>query len=283
MASAVATATTSGSPVPQASFRSGSNGSDDPCAPRPTPEPGVTPDPSASPSPHPNLCPAQPGADPISLLAWAFTPIFQILFLGLAFIYSLTYDIGISIIVLTIIIRILLIPVFRAQIVSQRRMQMLQPDLRVIQTKYKGNRAKISEEQMKLYRERGVNPASGCLPAALQLVLLLPMYQVFSQGLSAPDISSMLTVGGVTVVNITCETPLNPFDPCINPDITWLAWIPKIAGRPVPVPGLPGRPAGQPAGDLLERPAGSVRTVAARARVGDPPAHPDADDGDAVG
>ena len=93
------TTTTSGSPVPLASFRSVSNGSDDPCAPRPTPEPGVTPDPSASPSPHPNLCPAQPGADPISLLAWAFTPIFQILFLGLAFIYSLTYDIGISIIV----------------------------------------------------------------------------------------------------------------------------------------------------------------------------------------
>ena len=141
---------------------------------------------------------------------------------------------------LTIIIRILLIPVFRAQIVSQRRMQMLQPDLRVIQTKYKGNRAKISEEQMKLYRERGVNPASGCLPAALQLVLLLPMYQVFSQGLSAPDISSMLTVGGVTVVNITCETPLNPIDPCINPDITWLAWIPKILDGQFLFPGYPG-------------------------------------------
>ena len=86
---------------------------------------------------------------------------------------------------------------------------------------------------MKLYRERGVNPASGCLPAALQLVLLLPMYQVFSQGLSAPDISSMLSVFGVTVVDIQCQTPANPIDPCINPDIPWLAWIPKIVdGQP---------------------------------------------------
>jgi YidC/Oxa1 family membrane protein insertase len=229
-----------GSLSPEASMRSGSNGSEDPCAPRPTPEPGVTPDPAASPTPHPNLCPAQPGADPVSLLAWVFTPIFQVLFLGLAFFYSVTGDIGTAIILLTILIRILLVPVFRAQIVSQRRMQMLQPELRAIQLKYKGNRAKISEEQMRLYRERGVNPASGCLPALLQLVLLLPMYQVFSQGLSAPDISSMLTVGGVTVVNITCETPANPTDPCINPDIPWLAWIPQITDGQFLFPGYPG-------------------------------------------
>ena len=49
---------------------------------------------------------------------------------------------------------------------------------------------------MKLYKDRGVNPASGCLPAVLQLLLLLPMYQVFSQGLIAPNISSMLQVFG---------------------------------------------------------------------------------------
>ena len=227
-------------PAAQASFASGSNGSADPCAPRPTPEPGVTPNPQASPTPPPNLCPAQPGADPISLLAWVFTPIFQALFLGLAFLYSVTGDIGIAIIMLTILIRILLVPVFRAQIVSQRRMQLIQPELRAIALRYKGNRAKISEEQMKLYRERGVNPASGCLPALLQLVLLLPMYQVFTQGLSAPDISSMLTVAGVTVVDIQCQNPTDPLAPCIDPDIPWLAWIPKIADGQFFFPGYPG-------------------------------------------
>jgi YidC/Oxa1 family membrane protein insertase len=191
----------------------------------PTPAPGTTP----APTPPPNLCPAQlNGADPTSLIAWAFTPIFQALFMGLAFFYNITRDVGIAIIALTIVIRLLLVPVFRAQIVSQRRMQMLQPELRAIQNKYKGNRAKISEEQMKLYKERGVNPASGCLPALLQMLLLVPMYNVFSQGLNAPNISSMLSIGGTQVLDVTCYDPTNPLAPCINPAVPWLGWIPII-------------------------------------------------------
>ncbi len=109
--------------------------------------------------------------------------------MGLAVLYNLFGDIGTAIVALTLIIRFLLVPLFRKQIVSQRRMQMLQPELKAIQVKYKGNRAKVSEEQMKLYKDRGVNPASGCLPAVLQLFLLMPMYQVISQGLSAPNIT----------------------------------------------------------------------------------------------
>jgi YidC/Oxa1 family membrane protein insertase len=221
-----------GSPAPTASSI------EDPCAPRPTPEPGATPDPSPKPQ---NLCPAQPnGADPLALLSWVFTPVFQAIFLGLAFLYDVTGDIGIAIILLTIIIRILLIPVFRAQIVSQRRMQMLQPELRAIAVKYKGDRARISAEQMQLYRDRGVNPASGCLPALLQLVLLLPMYQVFSQGLTAPDISSMLSPFGIQVVDIECQAPTDPYAPCIDPDVPWLAWIPKIDDGTFLLPGYPG-------------------------------------------
>jgi len=233
-----ASAAPAASPTPAHSLPPGANSEADPCAPRPTPEPGATPDPS--PLPH-NLCPAQPhGADPLGLLAWAFTPIFQAIFLGLAFLYSVTGDIGIAIILLTITIRILLIPVFRAQIVSQRRMQMLQPELRAISTKYKGDRARISAEQMQLYKDRGVNPASGCLPALLQLVLLLPMYQVFSQGLTAPDISSMLSPFGVQLVDIQCQDPSNPYAPCIDSDVPWLAWLPVIDATGFHMPGYPG-------------------------------------------
>jgi YidC/Oxa1 family membrane protein insertase len=209
--------------------------------PVPTPVPGVTPAPTRA----PNLCPAQPSANPFDLLAWLFTPIFQILFMGLALLYDIFGDIGVAIILLTIIIRLLLVPVFRAQIVSQRRMQMLQPELRAISQKYKGNRAKVSEEQMKLYRDRGVNPASGCLPGLLQLVLLLPMYQVFAQGLNAPDITSMLQVFGIPVIDVQCYDPGNPYAPCINPNVPWLFWLPHVptAANPAwyyPLPnGLP--------------------------------------------
>jgi YidC/Oxa1 family membrane protein insertase len=218
----------------------------DPCEPRPTPDPDASEDPNPTEAPPENLCPAQPSSNPLDLLAWLFTPIFKIIFIGLAFLYSITGDIGIAIILLTIVIRTLLIPVFRAQIVSQRRMQMLQPELRAIQSKYKGDRQKISEEQMKLYRDRGVNPASGCLPAVLQLFLLLPMYQVFMRGLNAPDISAMLSVKipftdiEFTAVEVTCFNPTDPYSPCINPNIPWLAWLPKIDGGGLQIPGYPG-------------------------------------------
>ena len=227
------------SPAPEASAEV------DPCEPRPTQDPDASPNPDATDPPDENLCPAQPSSNPLDLLAWLFTPIFQAIFIGLAFLYDLTGDIGIAIILLTIVIRILLIPVFRAQIVSQRRMQMLQPELRAIQTKYKGDRQKISEEQMKLYKDRGVNPASGCLPAVLQMFLLLPMYQVFMRGLKAPDISSMLSIKipftdtEVQVVDVTCYNPTDPYAPCIDPAIPWLAWLPKVDGGLI-IPGYPG-------------------------------------------
>ena len=119
---------------------------------------------------------------------------------------------------------------------------MIQPEMKAIQAKYKGNRAKISEEQMKLYRERGVNPASGCLPALLQMLLLLPMYQVFSQGLSAPNISSMLSVFGQPVITVQCYDPTNPLAPCIDPNVPWLSWLPQISSN-----GLEFYPGGLPA------------------------------------
>jgi YidC/Oxa1 family membrane protein insertase len=209
-------------------------------APTPTPPPsGSAPTPTPAPTAHPNLCPAELKGDPISLLSWLFTPIFQALFLALAVSYKILGDIGLAIIVTTLIIRLLLIPVFRAQIVSQRRMQILQPELKSIQAKYKGNRAKISEEQLKLYKDRGVNPASGCLPGLLQLVLLIPMYQVFNSGLSAPDISSMLQLFGQPLVDVACQFPGNPLQPCINPTVHWLfglqANVPQISFH---IPGI---------------------------------------------
>ena len=173
--------------------------------------------------PHP-LCPAQLSGDPASLLAWLFNPIFQTLFLGMAAFYSLTGDIGIAIILLTVAIKTLLIPLFRAQIVSQRRMQLLQPEIRAIQQKFKGNRAKIGEETMRLYKERNINPASGCLPAVLQLFLLIPIYSVITTGLAATDVSSALQFLGQPVLNIECQAP-GTAQPCIDPTIDWLGGL----------------------------------------------------------
>lgn len=198
--------------------------------PSPTLGPGVTAAPVATPV-HPALCPAVLN-QPTDILAIAFNPIFQTMFLLLVVFYKFTGDIGIAIVLLTLLIKTILIPLFRAQIVSQRRMQMLQPEIRAITQKYKGNRTKINEEQMRLYRERGVNPASGCLPSLLQLFLLLPIYQVISQGLAAPDISSALQFMGFPVLqDFTCQA-VGTLQPCINPTIWWLgnldAHVPEV-------------------------------------------------------
>jgi YidC/Oxa1 family membrane protein insertase len=105
---------------------------------------------------------------------------------------------------------------------------------------------------MKLYRDRGVNPASGCLPAVLQMFLLLPMYQVFMRGLNSPNVDSMLSIQipftdtQVQVVDVTCYDPTDPYAPCINPDIPWLSWLPKIDDG-FQMPGYPGGlPANEP-------------------------------------
>lgn len=211
-------------------------------APAPTRDPNAAVCPPQTPLPtippgEPNagqlqplpLCPAQLSGNPVDLLAWLFNPIFQTLFLGLAGFYSLTADIGISIILLTLLIKIVLIPLSRRQIVSQRKMQMIQPELRAIQQKFKGNRAKISEETMRLYRERGVSLGAGCLPAVLQLGLLIPIYSVISQGLAAPDISSALQFLGQPILDIACQAP-GTAQPCLNPTISWLGNLP--AQRP---------------------------------------------------
>lgn len=197
------------------------------CAGSPAVVPGGSGAPSITASPHPPLTPAQPGADPVTLLAWVFNPIFQVLLLVLVGIDHLTGDVGIAIIVMTLIVRAALIPLFRRQIVSMKRTQLLQPELRELQKRYKGDRARFSQAQMELYKERGVNPASGCLPMLLQLPLLLIIYQVISQGLTNPDPTAMFNVFGIQVLSVQCVNGLgtaayDAFRPCIDTTVAWL-------------------------------------------------------------
>jgi YidC/Oxa1 family membrane protein insertase len=201
-------------------------------APDQTPAP-ATPAPTAA--PH-ALCPAVLTGNPGDLLAYVFNPIFQTMFVILAAGYQFFGDVGIAIIVLTLIIKTLLIPLTRQQIVSQRRMQSLQPEIKALQVKYKGNRTKVNEETMRLYRERGVNPASGCLPSFLQLFLLIPIYTVINTGLAAPDISSALQVLGFPVLqNLSCNAP-GTLQPCINPFIAWLGLDAHLPQHSIVIP-----------------------------------------------
>ena len=197
--------------------------------------PGASGSPHPSATPHPPLTPAQPGADPISFLAWLFTPIFQAMFIVLVAFYDLFTAIGLpaaigwAIVVLTLIVRTIVIPLYRRQLVSQRRMQLLQPEIKEIQKRYKGDAMKARLAQQELFKERGISPLAGCLPLLLQMPLLFIIYSVIQNGLTNVDPSAMLNVFGVQVVPLTCNN-INPatgmpdaaLGPCIDTVIPFL-------------------------------------------------------------
>jgi YidC/Oxa1 family membrane protein insertase len=129
-----------------------------------------------------------------------FTPPWDLFFLPLFNLLIAMYevpffDFALAIIVFTIIIRTILAPLFVKQIRSQKEMQRMQPLIREVQRKHKGNRQKVSEETMALYKEHGVNPAAGCLPVILQLPILFALYQALIRAagnisLSAEEVAS---------------------------------------------------------------------------------------------
>ena len=181
--------------------------------------PGSTPTGSdgvaITPTPHPPLEPAQPGVDPISTIAWAFTPIFKAMFIVLIAVYQNLENFGvpggiaIAIIVLTLLVRTIVIPLARRSLVSQRRMQLLQPEVKEISRRYKGDSMKVRAAQQELYKERGISPLAGCLPLLLQMPLLFIMYSVIQNGITNVDPRAMLNVFGVQVVDLICHN-INP-------------------------------------------------------------------------
>jgi len=93
-------------------------------------------------------------------------------------------DLGMAIIVFTVLIKLILSPLSLKSIRSQRALSRLQPKLKEIQQKYKNDREAQSKALMELYQKEKVNPLSGCLPLLLQLLVLIALYQVFLKGLN---------------------------------------------------------------------------------------------------
>ena len=85
---------------------------------------------------------------------------------------------GLSIVFLTVTVRLLLFPLFVKQIKSQRRMQELSPKVKELQKLHKGDRETLNVEMMKLYKENNANPISGCLPLLLQLPVFFALFTV---------------------------------------------------------------------------------------------------------
>src|SRR5687768_11273868 len=109
---------------------------------------------------------------------------FEIFAAALAGLYGFVKSYGIAIILLTVAVRIIVLPLSIKQTRSMREMQRIQPELKKLQAKHKGDRQKINEEMMALYKEHGVNPFGGCLPLLMQFPVFIALYRLISTPLA---------------------------------------------------------------------------------------------------
>jgi len=143
---------------------------------------------------------------------WFMIPIFSLLI----WLYGQIGNFGVAIICLTLIVRTILFPVAQKQFQSMAKMRVLQPKMKAIQERHAGDRMKMQEETMKLYREEKANPLAGCLPIFLQIPIFYALYKclmvsvemrhkpfaLWIQDLSAPD--------PLTPVNLFGYLPFTP-------------------------------------------------------------------------
>ena len=173
----------------------------------------------------------------------------------LSFFYSVIPSYGLAIILLTVLVRLVMFPLTYRQTRSLQAMQRLQPKIKELQRKHKGNRQKLNEEMMKLYKEHQVNPLGGCLPLLLQFPVFIALYAVLRGQIIHAAIPTQ-SVNADALQESTCRPATEPAPTglvsnqivCTRPDgsrdtFTIQAWKTRDRSAPVARPGSqPGQP-----------------------------------------
>lgn len=146
-------------------------------------------------------------------------------------------NVGLSIIGLTILIRLVLMPLTIPSMKAQKKMSELAPEIAKLKKKHAGDKQKFTKAQMDLYRQHGVNPAAGCLPMIVQFIILIALYQVFIQVLKA-DGGAMLS----KLNDLAYQFLRLPANSRINLSFLYLNLskpdVIHLSGLPFPIPGL---------------------------------------------
>ncbi|MCA0452665.1 MAG: YidC/Oxa1 family membrane protein insertase [Chloroflexi bacterium] len=127
----------------------------------------------------------------------------------LTLLYQLFNSSVIAIILFTVLIRLITFPLTAQQTRASKAMAELQPELKKIQDKYKNDREKLSQEQMRLYRENGINPLGGCLPLIIQLPIWIGLYQAINHALAATPLQLLDLSGRFLITGLDRLVPLN--------------------------------------------------------------------------
>jgi len=143
-------------------------------------------------------------------------PIVNLIYQILLFFYKFFGgNLGLSIVFLTLLVKLVLIPLVIPSLKSAKKMQDLKPHLDKLKDKHQDKKA-LQQAQLDLYKEHGVNPMGGCLPQIVQILVLISLYQVFMKFLGQPSIE------GIAVNSQFLYLDLN------KPDKTYI--MPILAG-----------------------------------------------------
>lgn len=119
--------------------------------------------------------------------------LYQPIYNGLIFFHNLIpwHDFGISIIILTILLKIVLYPLSAKALKSQKALQELEPKLKALQHQYKDSKQELAKATMELYKKEKVSPFSSCLPLLIQFPFLIAFYQAMSKALASKGFEAL--------------------------------------------------------------------------------------------
>lgn len=127
----------------------------------------------------------------------------------LTLLYTIFNDMVLSIVVFTVLVKLATYPLTAQQLKSSQKMQQLQPEMKKLQEKYKGDREKLAQEQMALYRQHGVNPVGGCLPLFIQFPIFIALYSAINFALASTPTHLIDLTGRLLIPGLEQAIPLN--------------------------------------------------------------------------
>ncbi len=133
----------------------------------------------------------------------------------LKYIYGIVPNLGLSIIILTVAVKIITFPLNNKQIQSAKRMQILQPEIKKIQDKYKNDKERQNKEVMTFMQANNINPMAGCLPLLIQFPVLIGIYRLLIDvdllGKLIPGLNEYLIPGLTSWGNLLATDPFYIF------------------------------------------------------------------------
>ena len=150
-------------------------------------------------------------------------PISTFALYSLVFLHDYLPNYGVVLILFAIAIRVITNPLTKKSAISTQKMQLVQPKLKVLQEKYKGNKQKLSQETMALWKSEGVNPLGGCLPILIQLPLLWALFIVFRTTIELRGQPFILWVTDLSAPDVVFTLPFSL--PLYGSGVTILALI----------------------------------------------------------